>query len=249
MDYFNNFLFFDGSALIAQIKQLQEARPLFKEKKLDALILVQGFTSDRKLHDIMGDGYRRAVFYFAEGDKQPDSYLILPDFTKIGTVRDVEFRFCGSKLPRSAKYEKFLQSVPPEFLDRCQKSEKGVDIEICCDALQLTATGRLDRLFLLTNDSDFLPLCRKVKELGANISLLRLSDARPVNRDLAAACDSYDVFPENMIAHAFGLAPAGTTVEVVGANLTVISDEEAERNRALNEEKRRKRKASRHKLR
>jgi uncharacterized LabA/DUF88 family protein len=111
------------------------------------------------------------------------------------------------KLSRSTKFDEFLKKVPDEFLDRFQKSEKGVDIEICCDALQLAATGRLDRLFLLTNDSDFLPLCRKLKELGANVSLLRLSDSRPVNNELAQACDSYDVFLESMLLGAFGLRP------------------------------------------
>jgi len=35
----------------------------------------------------------------------------------------------------------------------------------------------------LTNDSDFVPLCRMLKQLGANVGLIRLSEARPVNEE------------------------------------------------------------------
>lgn len=145
--------------------------------------------------------------YFAKGDRQVEQYLTLPDYMKPNAVRDIEIRPCGGKIPHSMKFDEFLKTVPDEFLDRFQKSEKGVDIKICYDALQLAATGRLDRLFLLTNDSDFLPLCRKLKELGANVSLLRLSEARPANSELVRACDSYDVYHESMLLEAFGLRP------------------------------------------
>lgn len=204
----NNYFFFDGSSLIAQIKQLQNARAVFKSHKLDANSLVRGFARNPLMVDLgLRGGYRRATFYFAKGDKQVEQYLTIPDFSKPNLYRDIEIRHCGVKIPHSTKYEKFLKGVPHEFLDRCQKSEKGVDIEICCDALQFAATDRLDRLFLFTNDSDFLPLCRKLKEFGANVSLLRLSDARPVNSKLAEACDTYDVFPEGILLAAFGLPP------------------------------------------
>jgi uncharacterized LabA/DUF88 family protein len=206
MESNNNYLFFDGSNLIVQIKQLQNARGVFKGHKLDMTLLVNAFAvADGGMRDVMGQGYRRATFYFAREDKQVEQYLTLPDFTRPRLTRDIEIRYCGAKLPNSMEYDEWLRTVPDKFLDRCQKSEKGVDIEICCDALQLAATGRLDRLFLLSNDSDFLPLCRKLKELGANVSLLRLSDARPVNKKLVQACDSYDVVHEALLLPAFGL--------------------------------------------
>jgi uncharacterized LabA/DUF88 family protein len=44
---------------------------------------------------------------------------------------------------------------------------------------------------LLTNDSDYIPLCEKLKALGANVSLIQLSNARAVNKELVNACDSY----------------------------------------------------------
>ncbi|SRR5216683_4156140 len=202
----NVYIVFDGSSLISQIRQLQDQRGIFKGKTLDPLLLVTGFTHNLAMRDIIENGFRRATFYFADGDSQIEEYIALPDPTKPRLIRDVEFRYCGTKLARSARYDDFLRSVPDEFRDRCQKSEKGVDIEICCDALQFAGAGQLDRLFLLTNDSDYVPLCRKIKQLGANISLLGLSDARPVNRDLAQACDSYDILDPDRLFQVFGLS-------------------------------------------
>jgi hypothetical protein len=207
-----NYFFFDGSSLIAQIGQLQDQDEDFKGYKLDPRLLIQAFFPILQAAGLLVEGYRRAVFYFAKGDTRVTDYLDLPDPTQPGVIRDLEIRFCGRRLPRSTNYENFLKTVPAEFLDRCQKSEKGVDIEICCDALQLAASGQLDRLFLLTNDSDFIPLVRKIKELGANISLLRISDSRLVNRELANACDSYDVLG-NQLLHAVFRAPVVVTIK------------------------------------
>jgi len=61
-------------------------------------------------------------------------------------------RFHRNAWPVSPECAQWLETVPSEFRDRCTKSEKGVDIEICCDALKLAALGKLDRLALLTND-------------------------------------------------------------------------------------------------
>jgi hypothetical protein len=124
----NIYIFFDGSSLISQIRQLQVQRGIFKGNKLDPLLLVTGFTAALAMRDIIENGFRRATFYFADGDTQIDEHLTLPDPTKPHLIRDVEFRFFGTKLARSAKYDDFLKSVPEEFLDRCQKSEMGVDI-------------------------------------------------------------------------------------------------------------------------
>ena len=204
----NVYIFFDGSSLISQIRQLQDSDSRFSGHKLKPLHLAAYCNRLDVIEDGLGTRYRRVVFYFAEGDPQVEKFVDLPDFGTPGLRNDVEFKYCGRKLARSANYDKFLQTVPSEFLDKCQKSEKGVDIEICCDALHLAASGRLDRLILSTNDSDFVPLCRKLKVLGVNVSLLRLSEARPVNRELAEACDTYDVIHEPRLLASFGVSAA-----------------------------------------
>jgi uncharacterized LabA/DUF88 family protein len=76
------------------------------------------------------------------------------------------------------------------------------------DALHLAAAKLMDRLLLLTNDSDFVPFCRMLKQFGANVSLIRLSEARPVNQELVEACDTYDVMDERHLLAAFGLSAA-----------------------------------------
>jgi uncharacterized LabA/DUF88 family protein len=201
----NIYMFFDGSSLVAQIRQLQANDGRFKGRRLRPLDLVSYF-DDAVITDGRGTVYMRAVFYFAKGDTQIGEFIDLPNRSAPGLVRDVEFRFCGRKIPNSAGYEKWLETVPDEYRERCQRSEKGVDIEICCDALHLAAAKLMDRLLLLTNDSDFVPLCRMLKQLGANVSLIRLSEARPVNEELAEACDSYDVMDERHLLSAFGLS-------------------------------------------
>lgn len=76
---------------------------------------------------------------------------------------------------------------------RATGGEKGVDTQICCDALELAAHGKLDRLFLYTNDADFIPLCETLRHLGVNIHLHRLFGAG-VNRALVKNCDVFTVF-------------------------------------------------------
>jgi hypothetical protein len=200
-------MFFDGSSLITQIRQLQGKDGRFKGHKLRPMDLVSYF-DDAMITGGLGTVYKRAVFYFAKGDSQVEQFLEIPNRTTPSLVRDVEFRFCGRKMSGSARYEEWLDTVPDEFRERCQRSEKGVDIEICCDALHLAAAKLLDRLLLLTNDSDFVPLCRMLKQLGTNVSLIRLSEARPVNEELVEACDTYDVMDERHLFAAFGLSAA-----------------------------------------
>lgn len=118
----------------------------------------------------------------------------MPDHQRPGEIRDLHFKFCGHKLKKSAEFDRFVEEqVPSKFQSRFAKSEKGIDIEICCDALRLASAARLERLFLFTNDGDFIPLCRTLKEFGANISILHLSAVTPPNTELLREADSYNV--------------------------------------------------------
>jgi hypothetical protein len=98
------------------------------------------------------------------------------------------------------------EEVPPKFRGRFSKSEKGIDTEICCDALKLASASRMERLILLSNDSDFLPLCRTLKEFGANISIMHLSAATDPNSDLLREADSYDVLSSAELDQIFVVA-------------------------------------------
>jgi uncharacterized LabA/DUF88 family protein len=190
-----NYFFIDGSPLAAQIRALQKADRSFKGRRLDPALFIRYFCMN--LMDLDAHDFKRATFYFPKGDEVAvEDYLMVPESHKPGRVRDMHFKFCGQKLKGSSAFNKFVEEkVPKKWRGRFTKSEKGIDIEICCDALKLASASRLERLFLLTNDDDFVPLCRVLKEFGANVSLLHLSDIITPNVSLTAETDSYDVVP------------------------------------------------------
>jgi uncharacterized LabA/DUF88 family protein len=211
----NVYFFIDGSALTAQIRQLQRAEPLFRDRKLCPKELLRVIMYS--LSELHGRSYKRAVFYFPRGDEAAvEKFIAVPDHNRPGVVRDLHFKFCGHKLKKSAEFDKFVEeNVPTKFQDRFQKSEKGIDIEMCCDALRLASTGKLERLFLLTNDGDNVPLCRALKEFGSNISILHLSEATPPNADLVRESDSYDVVPKTALNLMFVPVPAAEPAEPI----------------------------------
>lgn len=203
-----NYFFIDGSALRAQIHQLQRAKPAYKGRKLCPRKFLSHFMSS--LHDLHQGSYKRATFYFPKGDEAAvEEYIQVPNHRRPGEVRDLHFKFCGQKLKKSAEFEKFVkESVPLKFQSRFSKSEKGIDIEMCCDALRLASAARIERLFILTNDGDFIPLCRTIKEFGANISIIHLSEATPPNDDSLREADSYDIITPGALDAMFFPLPA-----------------------------------------
>ena len=207
-----NYFFIDGSSLLSQIRELQKVKPVFKNRKLDPILLINYFTVN--LRDLQAHEYKRAVFYFPNGDENTvKDYLIVPSFKKAGLVRDIHFKYCGTKIKGSDAFNKFVtDKVPNKWKDRFSKSEKGIDIEICCDALKLASTGKMERLFMFTNDSDFIPLCKTLKEFGVNISLIHLSELIPPNVSLSKETDSYDVIKSEELQKMFIPTPEITSV-------------------------------------
>lgn len=208
-----NYFFIDGSALMAQIRALRRARPIFEERKLCMRRFIKYFmTAVRDLH---AGEYKRAIFYFPNGDESNvANHFEIPNAKNPGEVRDIHLKYCGHKLKKSEEFQRFVEeSVPEQFQGRFAKSEKGIDIEICCDALRLASVGNIERLFLLSNDSDFVPLCRTLKEFGANISLFHLTEIVPANLDLLHETDSYDVVKSEALQHMFLPVPTPEEIE------------------------------------
>jgi hypothetical protein len=197
------YFFIDGSALGAQIRQLQRAEPKYRKRLLCPAKLLTHFMFS--LRDLHGGSYKRATFYFPTGDEVAiREYIQIPDHQRPGEVRDLHFKFCGHKLKNSAEFDRFIEEkLPAKFNDRVSKSEKGIDIEMCCDALRLASAGKVDRLFLLTNDGDFIPLCRTIKEFGANVSIIHLSKATSPNIGLLREADSYDIVAADSLDNIF----------------------------------------------
>lgn len=196
-----NYYFIDGSALLSQIRTLWKNDPVFNWRRLDPLKFINYLAIS--FPDLGSANYKRAEFYFPRGEHNLDAHMVMPKTTAPGLVRDVHFKNCGEKLDRSTAYEAWLETVPLQWKDRCVKSEKGVDIEICCDALRLGSSGKMDRLFLLTNDRDFIPLCKTLKDFGVNVSLIHLSSFTNPNKLLTDECDSYDLFKSEFLEEIF----------------------------------------------
>lgn len=197
----NNYYCIDGSALISQIKRLWKKSLIYKNKKLDPLEFVSNLMY--AFPELGSTSYKRATFYFPTGENDLNKYLLMPDMKSPGLIRDIHFKYCGEKLKGSQSYNNWLETVPSKHKDKCVKSEKGIDMEICCDVLKLASFGKIDRLFLLTNDRDFLPLCRTLKDFGVNISLIQLSINVDPNKLLLNECDSYDVLDEEKLKKVF----------------------------------------------
>ena len=199
----NNYFFVDGSSLIKDIVSIKKSIPELSDKKLDIIKFSKCFTGARL--DILHSGiYKRFVVYFVAQENRINDNIIIPDFIIPGQVEDLQIKTCGKKLKRGAAVDRWIsENNPPiKVLERLTKSEKAVDTQICCDALQLATNGRLDRLFIYTNDYDFIPLCQTLKSMGANISLFKLQ-AKGVNKELARECDSFNDVPENELNSMF----------------------------------------------
>jgi hypothetical protein len=221
-----NYFFIDGSALTAQIRVLRRQDRSFENRRLDPCLLIKYFNNT--LHELGSHEFKRATFYFPKGDEVAvEEYLIVPAYNKPGVVRDVFFKFCGQKLKGSAAFTTWVESsVPPKWRDRVSKSEKGVDLEICCDALKLASASRLERLFILANDDDFLPMCRTLKEFGANISIIHLTDFISPNVSLVSESDSYDVVERNALQTLFFPPFTPTEVTPIAPDHSVDASEE-----------------------
>ena len=197
---------------MAQIRVLWKKDPLFNWRRLNPLEFIKHLQFS--FPELGSANFKRAEFYFPNGELNLNTFLVMPKKPEPGLIRDVHFKHCGEKLDRSAAYEKWLEEeVPPQWRDRCVKSEKGVDIEICCDALRLASAGKMDRLFFLTNDRDFIPLCKTLKDFGVNVSLIHLSKFSTPSQQLVNECDSYDLLNPAHLESIFEKRPTETVPE------------------------------------
>lgn len=198
----HNHFFVDGSCLLSDVSSIK-SEPEFASKKLDINKFSRLF-GGRLTGRLTGGVFIRFVVYFVEGENRISDNIIIPPFEEPGVVEDLQIKSCGKRVKGSTVINKWISenNPPPKVLEKLHKSEKAVDTQICCDALQLASYGRLDRLFIYTNDYDFIPLCRTLKSLGSNISLFRLRK-KSVNKDLVKECDTFTVAPEEQLSSIF----------------------------------------------
>lgn len=185
---------------MSEINKIKGKYPELKNEKFNLTVFVRHVFNNVNLMKFHGNSYKRVVFYFVKNDKRVSELLELPKFLEPDQVEDVHIQYCGKQIRENKKAAQWLNKnkAPGYVLNSLYKSEKAVDTKICCDVLTLLALNKLDRLFLLTNDYDFLPLCKTIKSLGANINLIRLQKER-VNKDLVQECDGFHAFNKEHI--------------------------------------------------
>jgi uncharacterized LabA/DUF88 family protein len=200
----NNYFFVDGSALLADISALQGKIKSYKAKKVDIKKVIDYFASSPSLSHFHSQAYKRFVLYALRQDKRIKELLILPDPKTPGAIVDFRLEECGKRIPEDARAAAWLdeKNAPLYVRERLRRSEKAVDTQICCDALQLAAVNQLERLFLYTNDYDFVPLCRTLRSFGININLFRLDNGR-INKSLTQEFDGFDVMPRADLDNCF----------------------------------------------
>jgi uncharacterized LabA/DUF88 family protein len=190
----NNYFFVDGGALLADVKKAIADLQLPGWARLDLVAFAQYFAGLRFHHFTRGS-YRRFVFYFVQNDERLRKAVRIPDFSCPDAVQDLRIEFCGKRIKHFDEARSWLeeQNAPESVRECLYRSEKAVDTQICCDALHLAATNKLDRLFLYTNEYDFVPLCRALRQLSANVNLFRMQ-RQSVNALLVSECDAFHVF-------------------------------------------------------
>lgn len=200
----NNYFFVDGSALLSDIKKYKKSNPDLTDKKFDPIMFSNSFFKSPKFSIFHQNTYRRIVFYFVNNDKRINELIKIPDYKQAGLISDLEIKICGKKIPVYEKAKEWLEKkeAPSYVTESLYKSEKAVDTQICCDALVFLSLNKLDRLFLYSNDYDFIPLCKTIKTMGANISLVKLTNVN-VNKDLVKECDSFCSFIDEEIGNFF----------------------------------------------
>jgi NYN domain len=199
----DNHFYVDGSALLADLKRVRQNDGTLLNRRLDLLRVAAEFAGFA-FHKFLSDGFRRFTYYFVNGDPRIEKDLLLPDFTMPGAVEDLRIEFCGKRIRELEVAREWLDTNnAPSYVKECvHRTEKAVDTKICADALQLAAVGKLDRLFLYSNDYDFVPLCRALRNLGRNVNLLRLQPLN-INIDLVEECDALHCLESSRLQYCF----------------------------------------------
>ncbi|MDE1766371.1 MAG: NYN domain-containing protein [Thaumarchaeota archaeon] len=134
----------------------------------------------KKLIDKLTEGtYRLRTYYynclpFVDHPSKPDQTEL---FTRMKSFFDAL-----SKIPRFQVKLGRLQRIGDEF------TQKGVDMKLGVDLVQLSLSGQIDKAIILASDSDFAYAIEKARDSGVVIVLAHFSEST-VNEDLLKTID------------------------------------------------------------
>jgi len=192
----------DGSYLFASIERIKHDHPELKDCKLNiaklALHLQTQFGSN--FHSSL-----RVVYYFRTKDPRIKEKLTIPPIH--GQRGHWQIKECGTNVkgikPIPAT---ILDKLPEKYRDLYPRAEKGLDMELACDALLLAAGGRVECFVFIINDRDYIPLLNSIQRLGANTYLAGLDAKQKIQDSLLNLADRY-VTLESYLHEMFDYVP------------------------------------------
>ncbi|HUB93923.1 MAG TPA: NYN domain-containing protein [Verrucomicrobiae bacterium] len=180
-------IYVDGSFLFASIERVKRTHPELASSKLNVAIL------SRALHNTFAENIGlnlRTNYYFRTKDERIASMLTVPP--PHGQSGHWQIKECGINL-RGMKPvpTEVLDQLPKQYRDLYPRAEKGLDMELACDALLLAASGRVQSFVFLIGDRDFMPLLTAVQRLGSNTYIAGLDVQQHVPSELLNLADRY----------------------------------------------------------
>jgi uncharacterized LabA/DUF88 family protein len=183
----------DGSHLFANIRTIWDDHPELKDLKLRVDVLSR--IMQQQWSPYTGPTIR-SVFYFKKDDKRIEQMLVIPAAGTPNLKSHWTINQCAQSNPKIPETE--IAKINPKYHDQIHRGEKGLDMELACDVLELVATGKIDALVFLVNDGDFLPLFKAVQRLGANAYLISLDSKQAIQKDLVNQADLYQTLDPHL---------------------------------------------------
>ena len=195
-----NYFFVDGSDLVSDIIRLTRNGEKYPGKLLSCNAFINVFTGSHRWSKYHSYTFKRFEYFFPQGEDQTSEFIEWPDWSIPDSHTDTHITFCGKNLSKWREFQKWkTDTVPDEYDEYVGRAEKGVDVEICCSALSLASTAGIDRFFLYTNDSDFVPLFKALKRFGTNVGVFTLLPPLGRNEELQKEADFY-LYPTGNLA-------------------------------------------------
>jgi uncharacterized LabA/DUF88 family protein len=185
----------DGSHLFASISELWRTKQEYKDLKIDISILSYFLLQTWRRY--LGS-HVRDIYYFKKQDSRLTKMLYIPDTRTPNQKDHWQIKECGQSITSIPDEE--LQKLDPKYRDQFRRAEKGLDIQLACDAMSLVTSGRATNLVFLVNDRDFVPLFEAIQRVGANTYLTALHSSLHIAKELADLADKYLTLDDNLNA-------------------------------------------------
>jgi len=128
------------------------------------------------------DSWEKTIFYDA-----------LPRF---GTPRYAKAQKFHSKLCKLDKFEVRLGRL--QYNEHDKPTQKGVDMKLGIDLVQMSMNHDFDTAIIITGDSDFLYAVQKAKEVNVNVRLAHFPGSS-INQEFLQSFDGYDLLHDEFI--------------------------------------------------